>query len=244
MTTQEHVAEIMAELRTLGQPNIKKILQNHGGPDDTLLGVKVEDLKKMQKKIEKLSKKNHALSLELYDTGISDAMYLAGLIADEKAITREDLDHWARGATWNMIAEYTVPWIAAESPYGLEMGLKWIDSPEETVASAGWATLSNVVALVPDDKLDLALLQRLMARVEKSIHQSQNRVRYTMNGFVISVGRYVVPLHQEALDTARAYGKVEVNLGNTSCKVPSVPEYVEKVRARGSLGKKKKMARC
>ena len=38
-----------------------------------------DDLKKYQKRI----KKDYQLSLDLYDSGVSDAMYLAGLIADE-----------------------------------------------------------------------------------------------------------------------------------------------------------------
>ena len=55
---------------------------NHGAKEP-FFGVKVGDLKKILKK----TKKNHELSLELYKTGNSDAMYLAGLMADEKKIT-------------------------------------------------------------------------------------------------------------------------------------------------------------
>ena len=46
-------------------------------------------------------------------------MYLAGLIADEKLISKEDLNYWVENASWHMIAEYTVPWIAAESKFGI-----------------------------------------------------------------------------------------------------------------------------
>ena len=79
--------EIMLELTKLGSEQTKKTFINHGAPPNTTYGVKIGDLKIIQKKI----KKNYKLALELYDTKISDAMYLAGLIADEKQMTKSDL---------------------------------------------------------------------------------------------------------------------------------------------------------
>ena len=69
-------AEIVAELKKLGNESYKKVLIKHGAKEP-FYGVKIEDLKKIQKRI----KKDYQLALDLYDTGISDAMYLAGLIA-------------------------------------------------------------------------------------------------------------------------------------------------------------------
>ena len=111
--------QVLTELKGYSNKQIENIFDNHGAKGQSW-GVKVQDLKKIQKKV----KKNHALSLELFDTGISDAQYLAGLIADEKKITKKDLQHWADTAGWGMISEYTVPWITAESAYGWEMRFK------------------------------------------------------------------------------------------------------------------------
>ena len=84
------VKEILSELALLGNERIKKTLMRHGAREP-FYGVRIEDLKRIQKRL----KKNHALSLALYDTGNSDAMYLAGLIADEHEMTPENLNHWA-----------------------------------------------------------------------------------------------------------------------------------------------------
>jgi hypothetical protein len=46
------------------------------------------------------------------------------------------------------------------------------------------------------------------------------------------------------MQTAKAIGEVSVDLGDTSCKVPFAPEYIEKVRKRGAIGKKRKTAKC
>lgn len=235
MTTDE----IVEELRKLGTEPYRKILRNHGAAEP-LFGVKIEELKKIQKRI----KRNHELALELYDTGIYDAMYLAGLIADDRRMTPEDLHHWVERAHCSGLAEYTVAWVAAESGHGYGLALEWIDSDLERTASAGWSTLGSLMALTDDADLDLDEIRRLLTRVRETLHGQPNRVRYAMNGFVIAVGAYVVALTESAIETARALGTVTVDMGGTACVVPSAEAYIEKIRKRGTLGKKRKTVKC
>lgn len=231
--------EVMKELEAFGSEQTKKIFTKHGAKEP-FYGVKVGDLKKIVKKV----KKNHELSLELFETGNSDAMYLAGLIADETKITKEQLQNWAEKAYWYMLSEYTVAWITAESPYGHELGMEWIESDDERIASAGWATLANLVTLKNDEDLDLKELDTLLDCISKTINYAPNRVRYTMNGFVIAVGTAVAELTERAIEIGKLIGKVDVEMGGTSCKVPSSPKYIEKNKKMGRIGKKKKVARC
>ena len=233
MTTKE----ILSQLKEMGSETIRRILEKHGAPANQY-GVKIEDLKKIQK----IVKKDYALSLELYDSGISDAQYLAGLIADETRMTKKDLQHWAETASWHQLNEYTVAWIAAESNHGWELGLKWIDSKKEHVQSSGWATLANVVALKNDEELDLEELKNLLYRAKKEIETAANRVRCTMHVFIISVGGYVKGLTAEAIKIGKSLGHLSMDMGDTACKVPYAPDYIQKMITRGY--KKKKMARC
>lgn len=230
---------MLAELEKFGSDSIKNIYVKHGAKDP-FYGVKIADMKTILKKI----KNDQKLALELYQTGNSDAMYLAGLAADGAKMSRKELDDWADKAYWYMLSEYTVPWVTSENEDAFQIALEWIDSKEERIAAAGWATLSNVVSLKEDADLDLARLKSLLKRVEKEIHSSQNRVRYTMNGFVISVAAYVKELTDAALELGKRNGKVQVEMGGTACKVPFVPEYLEKIRARGAMHKKKKTVKC
>ncbi len=231
--------EIVAELQTLGNESHKRIMLKHGA-QEPIFGVKIEDLKKIQKRI----KKDYRLALELYDTGISDAMYLAGLIADDAKMTSENLERWVKKANAPLHSEYTVPWVAAGSPVGPELAQKWIDSKDENIATAGWATLSSWVAITEDANLDQKQLKQLLERVQKSIHQAPNRVRMVMNGFVIAVGTYVEPLHDLAKKTAAQIDRVSVFVGDTACKVPFAPEYINKAKLQGKVGKKRKSAKC
>ena len=230
---------ILEQLKPLGLDSYKKVLLNHG-IKEPIYGVKIEELKKFQKRI----KKDYQLALDLYDTGVYDAMYLAGLIADDHKMTKKDLRHWAETANNSGISEYTVPWVAAESLHGHELALEWIESKKEDIASSGWATLRGLVAIKDDAELDLTELKQLLQRVQQTIHQQPNRVRYAMNDFVISVGSYVKALTDTALQTAAKMGTVMVDMSGTACKVPSAAEYIQKVQKRGTIGKKRKTVKC
>ena len=230
--------EIVAELTKMATAQTKKTWMNHWA-QEPCLGVKVEDMKKIQKRV----KMDYQLALDLYDTGIADAMYLAGLIADDAKMTKKDLQKWIDNATWGMVAEYTVPWVASGGPHGRELALKWMKSKDEAVASAGWQTYSSLIAIKEDADLDLAEIKGLLAQVAKSIHEQPNRVKYVMNGFVIAVACHVKPLHKLAVDTANKIGKVSVKLVG-ACKIPFAPDQIKKFAARSEIGKKRKSPKC
>ena len=96
----------------------------------------------------------------------------------------------------------------------------------------------------PDSELDLAAIKQLLQKIVKEILSAPNRVRYTMNGFVIGVGSYIKEMTKEALDAAKKIGDVYVNMGGTACKVAAATDYIKKMEAKGYTGKKKKTVKC
>lgn len=232
---------ILAELKKKGRENTRQIYARHGNAIDRTFGVSVADLKVIAKTI----KGQQALALELYETGNLDAMYLAGMVADGSKMTKQQLNSWAEsGANLQMISEYTVAWVTVENPAARELALQWIKSKKEHVAASGWCTYSGIVATQPDETLDLAEIESLLGTVVKSIKTAQNRVRYTMNGFVISVAAYVKPLFKQAMAAAKQIGPVSVDTGDTACNVPLATAYIAKIQAAGRIGKKRKTMRC
>lgn len=234
-----NVNEVMAYLESKGSEQTRKIYTNHGAAGN-FFGVKVGDLKPIEKK----EKNNHALALELFNTGNSDAQYLAGLIANPKEFTEDQLKDWALEAGWYMVSEYAVAWNVAEYPDCVALCVKWINSGNEKLEVVAWAALSAYLGIAPNEEIDAQLMADLLARVEKTIHQSANRVRYTMNGFVIALGGALSSLSEECKAVGDRIGKVEVLMGNTACKVPVIRPYIEKMESMGRIGVKKKTAKC
>ncbi len=233
------VEDIMTELQLRGSDSIKKILLKHG-VKEPFFGVKIEYLKPIQKKVGM----DYQLAKDLYATGNADAMYLAGLIADDAQMTKADLQAWVEKAVSNNISEYTVPWVATGSRFGNELALEWIESPHEHIAAAGWSTLAGIVSVKPDAELDMKTLKELLERAACTLPSSQSRVRSSINGYIIALGSYVSDLSDEAIATARRSSKLNVEEGGASSKVPSAGDYIIKAINNGSLGKKKKTVKC
>jgi len=68
--------------------------------------------------IQKRIKKDYQLALDLYDTGVYDAMYLAGLIADDARMTKKGLENCVAKAYCGPLCGSTVPWVAAGNEHG------------------------------------------------------------------------------------------------------------------------------
>jgi hypothetical protein len=234
-------AAILSALKKLGSAQTKKTYLRHGCPEP-LYGVKIADMKALIKKFK--IQNDTALAKELYQTGNSDAMYLAGLICDGHKLTRRDLNAWAKTATWHMISAYTVPWVAVEHPEGWNAALDWIDSHDEKISLAGWSTLGGIAAVREDKDLDIMAIEKLLDRVAQTIHQSPNRTRCVMNDFVIAIGCHIKPLAARAQAVAEKIGVVKVDMGDTACKVPLASESIKKAIDSGRHGAKRKTIRC
>lgn len=234
----ETVNAILEELKSMGSETTKNTMMRHGAREP-YFGVRIGDMKVIVKRV----KKDYALSLALYETGNSDAMYLAGLIADEKAMTAADLEHWLENAYWHMLSEYTVAWVAAESAHGYKLAKRWISDKRERFSAAGWATLAGLMALGKLQDFKSGELDALLDQLLKTLHTAPNRTRYTMNNFLIAVGTYVPELRNKAIGIANGLGEVKVDVGNTACKVPEAASYIQKAAERWN-GKYRKTVRC
>jgi 3-methyladenine DNA glycosylase AlkD len=237
---------ILDELKSLGSETYRKTYARHGIPLERTYGVSNAHLKTLAKSLKRKHPDDlQTIALDLYDTGNMDAMYLAGIIADGRLMSRKELQRWAENShAMSMIAEHTVPWVAVESAHARHMATEWITSKRDFIASSGWRTYAGMLVTTPDSALDLGEIERLLALVEKKILTVEGRHRYTMNGFVISVGSYVTPLLPMAKATAARIGEVSIDMGATACEVPLATAYIEKMEASGKQGQKRKTIRC
>lgn len=237
MTTLD---DVLTELKSLGTEQTRKTFARHGAPLDSMYGVKIGDMKPIAKRL----KGNQKLALELYDTGNSDAMYLAGLVADGAKMSKTELNRWVKNAAWYMIGEYTVAWVASENSAAAALAMQWIGSKTPKIAASGWATYASLVSTRPDAELNLSEIEDLLNVVVEQIHSAPGRVPYSMNNFVICVGSYVRPLLPKAKAVAKKIGAVEVDMGDTACTVPLATETIAKIEAMHRVGQKRKTAKC
>ena len=235
-----NLQSVMSTLESKGNEKTRTIYGRHGnvGP---MFGVSNADLKLVAKTI----KGDQDLAYDLYATGNLDAMYLAGIVASGTKMSRELLQEWAEGAkSMPMITDYPVAWVTVEHPAAANIAYEWIASDQLHISTAGWCTYAGLLAVTPDEHLNLTEIESLLTHAENQIATSADRVRLKMNGFVIAVGTYVAPLLPRAKTAARNIGTVSADMGETSCKIRQATEYIDKVESSGKVGQKRKTIRC
>ena len=216
--------EVMKELEKLGTAQNRKVYARHG-VGEQMFGVSYANQGKLQKKL----KTDHALALQLWDSGIHDARVLATMIADPAALTSRVLDEWSK-ALDNYVLTDAFSKMAGQSQYAEQKMRKWIKSKDEWIGTAGW-TLVSLLAM-RDDKSNNGFLEELVPMIEAKIHQSKNRVRYAMNNALIAIGMRSAKLEKLAIAAAKRIGTVEVDHGETNCKTPEAVAYIKRARAR------------
>ena len=217
--------DTLETLKSLGKEQTRKTYRRHGAGEDCY-GVSTPDLTSLQKKI----KQDHALAGELWVSGNHEARILATMIADPKKLDGATLDAWAASLR-NYIETGYLAGLAAKSPVARETMKRWIESDDELTASAGWTVLSHFVL---EGELSDAEAEEALARIERDLRGSRNRVRHQMNGALISIGGSRPALQEKALAAAGRIGKVEVDHGDTDCKTPDAASYILKMAERRS----------
>jgi 3-methyladenine DNA glycosylase AlkD len=230
---------VMNELEGLGKERLKKMYISNGA-HEPLFGVATGEMKPMSKVI----KKNQPLAEELYATGNYDAMYFAGVIADPEAMTAADFERWIDGAYFYMLSDYVVAVTLAETDIAQDVADQWIVSGEELKMSAGWSCYCWLLGSRRDSEFSESEIAAMLETVEKTIHDCPERTKYAMNNFIFTVATSFWPLHDKAVETAKAVGLVEVQKDKKKSKWLNASENIEKAINRGQIRFKRKYVRC
>ncbi|MGW6661488.1 MULTISPECIES: DNA alkylation repair protein [Bacillaceae] len=230
---------VMQELEALGKERTKKMYISNGA-HEPLFGVATGAMKPIVRKI----KINQRLAEELYSTGNYDAMYFAGIIADPKAMTESDYDRWMDAAYFYMLSDYVVAVTLSESDIAQEVSDKWIASGEELRMSAGWSCYCWLLGNRKDVEFSERKISDMLDLVKSTIHNSPERTKSAMNNFLYTVGISYLPLHEKAVETAKAIGIVEVKRDKKKSSFLNAYESIQKEVGKGKLGFKRKHVRC
>ncbi|WHX61097.1 DNA alkylation repair protein [Peribacillus frigoritolerans] len=234
-----NVEMVMQELEALGKERTKKMYISNGA-QEPLFGVATGAMKPIVRKI----KINQHLAEELYSTGNYDAMYFAGIIADPKAMTESDYDRWMDAAYFYMLSDYVVAVTLSESDIAQEVSDKWIASGEELRMSAGWSCYCWLLGNRKDVEFSESKISDMLDLVKHTIHDSPERTKSAMNNFLYTVGISYLPLHEKAVETAKAIGIVEVKRDKKKTSFLNAYESIQKEVGKGKLGFKRKHVRC
>ncbi|MFB3161568.1 DNA alkylation repair protein [Neobacillus sp. 179-J 1A1 HS] len=230
---------VMQELESLGKERMKKMYISNGA-HEPVFGVATGAMKPLAKKI----KKNQPMAEQLYATRNYDAMYFAGIIADPMIMTEADFERWMDGAYFYMLSDYVVAVTLSEANIAQAVADKWIVSGEELRMSAGWSCYCWLLGNRPDGEFSATKIASMLDQVKDTIHASPERTKSAMNNFIYTVAISYLPLHDKAVEIAKAVGPVEVKRDKKKSSILLASENIQKELDRGRLGFKRKYVRC
>ena len=220
--------DLMVQLEKLGRAHTAKLYRRLG-TGDNVFGVSFADFGKLRKKI----KTDHDLALQLWDSGNLDARILAAMIADPDDCKVSLLERWLRETEFYGLVDY-VAGVAARTPSAIKLAEKWMKSKKELRRQAGYSAIASRLKHGLD-VLD-ADCKRYLKTIEKEIHGSANRAKYSMNNTLIAIGVFKPSLTKAAVAAAKRIGKVKVDHGDRSCKTPDAVTSIEKALRRKKTG--------
>ena len=231
--------QVMKALSEFGNEGTKRIYISHGA-NEPLYGVKIGDMKKLLKKVGT----QYELAKELFDTGNADARYFAALCADETRMTKADMRKWARQADWHMLSEYAVAQLISETRQGWALGMEFIDAKKESLACCGWAVLGSWMSFRPAEEIEVNEVSELLQRIESTVHDQPNRLRFSMCNFVVAAGAYVPEVTAECLAIGNRLEGLDIQPVKKGCSIPEIVVDISKIKKMGRIGKKRKAGRC
>ncbi|MBT1686285.1 DNA alkylation repair protein [Dawidia soli] len=212
--------ETLSALKSLANEKMYTHNLKHGAGKDQY-GVKLGDIRTVGNKI----KKDHALALELWNTGNIDARLLAALIIQPKKLSVQELDELVKSITFVQEADWVNAYIVKDHPDRESVREKWMDAGNPWAARAGWSLTSGRIAREPDG-LDL---DKLLDRIEAEMPAAPPEVQWTMNTALAQIGIHHPKLRKRALDIGEALGIYRDYPVSKGCTSPFAPIWIKEM---------------
>jgi 3-methyladenine DNA glycosylase AlkD len=177
------VATALAWLKKHSSKSVRDGMTRFAIPNDHALGVKMGDIQKLGKQLGR----DHALALELWDTGVYEARMLCAYIDDLHQVTPARMDAQARDFDNWAVCDTLCFALWVRSPHALGKVRKWATSRQEFVKRAAFALLASVALRRKD--LDDAAFLKFLPLIEKAASDERNFVKKGVNWALRGIGR-------------------------------------------------------
>lgn len=196
-TASPRFAQALALLQQQARPDQLAGMARFGIVGAGRLGVAIPALRQMARSLGR----DHALALDLWNTGIPDARILASMVAQPALFTTQCMDAWAQGfASWDVCDQVCGNAFAA-SPLAWDRVQAWAQNPDEFVRRAAFALLATLA--VHDKTATDATFIDALAWVEAAASDERNFVKKAVNWALRNIGKRNAALHGGALASAQ-----------------------------------------
>ena len=200
MTTLD---EVLNKLNEKAKSDQLEGMARFGIVGDQRMGVSVPDMRRIAKDIGK----NHQLALKLWDTGIPEAMIVAGMVAEPDKLTEEQMEDWVVDINSWDICDQVCMNLFEKSPYVEQKIFEWSAREEEFVKRTAFALIA-CLAWHDKDASDQAFTKYFPV-IKNGSTDERNFVKKAVNWALRNIGKRNIELNQAAIQVAREIQAVD-----------------------------------
>ncbi|OIR05207.1 DNA alkylation repair enzyme [mine drainage metagenome] len=146
-------------------------------------------------------RRDHALALALWETGVHEARLLAALVADPDRLTIRTMTGWARGFdTWATVDNACIH-LFRKSPHAAACARTWIPRHREYVRRAGLVLVATLA--VHDRSADDRVFLDFLPAIRSVSTDDRNFVRKAASWALRQIGKRNARLRRSAIAEAR-----------------------------------------
>jgi len=197
-------------------------------------GIGLTVLRKLAKQIGR----DHALSLQLWESNIYDARIIALLIDDPKKITREYAEIQVENLKQGHLAHVFSSCDAslARTPFVVELMVDWMNSRDTMRKRCGYGLLYEVSKSKRKDAPDDDFFLERIEYIREFFHDEHRLIQAAMGGALIGMGKRNAKLNASALKVAKLIGPIHIESGGRDCEPLDVVKHLTSDYIRKKLG--------
>ena len=200
MTT---VAEVLDKLNEKSESDQLQGMSRFGIVGDQRMGVSVPDMRKIAKGFGK----DHQLALELWDTGIPEAMIVAGMVAEPDKLTEAQMEAWVVDINSWDICDQVCMHLFEKTPLAEKKIYEWSRREEEFVKRTAYALIACLAwhdkAAVDEDFI------KYFPVIKQGSTDDRNYVKKAVNWALRNIGKRNLALNRAAVEIAREIGDLD-----------------------------------
>jgi len=190
------VEEVLEMLAAKTNPDQLAGMAKYGMTVENRLGVKVPQIRKIAKEIGV----DHKLALELWETGITEAMILASMVDVPDEVTEEQMEAWVQDFdSWDVCDQVCMN-LFDKNPMAWKKIHDWSDREEEFVKRAAYALIACLA--VHDKGASDEVFISLIPVIKTGATDDRNYVKKAVSWALRNIGKRNPELNTVALETA------------------------------------------
>ena len=195
--------DVIAELKSLGDPESAAGMARYGIKSDRALGISIPKLQGLAKKIGT----NRKLAGQLWSSAIHEARILACMIEDPQQLTETQLERWVKDFdSWDL-CDQCCNRLFSKTAFAREKAMAWSQRSEEFVKRAGFVLMA--VLAVHDKKATDRQFEPFLNRIKKEATDDRNFVKKAVNWALRQIGKRNPALNRKAIAVAEDIQRLE-----------------------------------